>query len=584
MIRKLVRQMLAAQVFSALTVSLCLLIDNVMISRFLGETGMAAYSLANPVLLAIGAIGSLLAAGIQVACSKSLGRGSQEETNAGFSSAVALGGIISVVFAVLVIVFRSPLASLMGAGQQGGLFEQTRDYLAGFSIGAPGSMGALVLVPFMQMAGQSTLLILAVLAMTVTDVALDLLNVLVFHGGMFGMGLASAVSYYAAMAVAAVYFFSSRSVFRFSRKLVTGRKIAELFSGGVPAGFNMASSVILVYALNRILQGTGGETAVAAYAVISGIGNAANCITTGIGGVSLTLSGILYNEEDRNGLKDLVAQLCRTGVVLGLGMGILLLVFAPAFISLFIPEAGAMQDMAVLGLRLFAAGLIPCCVNNALKNMYQATGRIGLTEIISLLEGAVFPALAALAFSTLFGTTGAWLFFVTGEIITLLGIGLLIRRKTGRLPWQDGAFLLQEREAGAEDRLLETEIHSLEETEAFVKAAEQFCLTLGEDAQTANHIALCIEEIAVNVVTHGFTADEKPHHLAVRLLGREDAWILRFRDDCKAFDPVRYVPEAGENAIGIRLVMAIAEKAFYTYSMNMNNLTLRLRRGSAGEE
>ena len=531
MIRKLVRQMLAAQVFSALTVSLCLLIDNVMISRFLGETSMAAYSLANPVLLAIGAIGSLLAAGIQVACSKSLGRGSQEETNAGFSSAVALGGIISVAFAVLVIAFRSPLASLMGAGQQGGLFEQTRDYLAGFSIGAPGSMGALVLVPFMQMAGQSTLLILAVLAMTVTDVALDLLNVLVFHGGMFGMGLASAVSYYAAMAVAAVYFFSSRSVFRFSRKLVTGRKIAELFSGGVPAGFNMASSVILVYALNRILQGTGGETAVAAYAVISGIGNAANCITTGIGGVPLTLSGILYNEEDRNGLKDLVAQLCGTGVVLGLGMGILLLVFAPAFISLFIPEAGAMQDMAVLGLRLFAAGLIPCCVNNALKNMYQATGRIGLTEIISLLEGAVFPALAALAFSALFGTTGAWLFFVTGEIITLLGIGLLIRRKTGRLPWQDGAFLLQEREAGAEDRLLETEIHSLEETEAFVKAAEQFCLTLGEDAQTANHIALCIEEIAVNVVTHGFTADEKPHHLAVRLLGREDAWILRFRDD-----------------------------------------------------
>ena len=582
MIRKLVRQMLAAQVFSALTVSLCLLIDNVMISRFLGETSMAAYSLANPVLLAIGAIGSLLAAGIQVACSKSLGRGSQEETNAGFSSAVALGGIISVAFVVLVIVFRSPLASLMGAGQQGGLFEQTRDYLAGFSIGAPGSMGALVLVPFMQMAGQSTLLILAVLAMTVTDVALDLLNVLVFHGGMFGMGLASAVSYYAAMAVAAVYFFSSRSVFRFSRKLVTARKIAELFSGGVPAGFNMASSVILVYALNRILQGTGGETAVAAYAVISGIGNAANCITTGIGGVSLTLSGILYNEEDRNGLKDLVAQLCRTGVVLGLGMGILLLVFAPAFISLFIPEAGAMQDMAVLGLRLFAAGLIPCCVNNALKNMYQATGRIGLTEIISLLEGAVFPALAALAFSALFGTTGAWLFFVTGEILTLLGIGLLIRRKTGRLPWQNGAFLLQEREAGAEDRLLETEIHSLEETEAFVKAAEQFCLTLGEDAQTANHIALCIEEIAVNVVTHGFTADEKPHHLAVRLLGRDDAWILRFRDDCRAFDPVNYVPGEGNESIGLRLVLAIAEKAFYVYSMNMNNLTLRLRR--AGKE
>ena len=57
MIRKLVRQMLLAQIFSALTVSLCLLIDNIMIGRFLGVEAIAAYGLANPILLVIGAIG-----------------------------------------------------------------------------------------------------------------------------------------------------------------------------------------------------------------------------------------------------------------------------------------------------------------------------------------------------------------------------------------------------------------------------------------------------------------------------------------------------------------------------------------------
>ena len=90
MIRKLIRQMLTAQIFSALTVSLCLLIDSVIIGRFLGVEAIAAYQLASPILLVIGALGSMLAAGIQVACSKSLGRGSQEETDAGYSSAVAL--------------------------------------------------------------------------------------------------------------------------------------------------------------------------------------------------------------------------------------------------------------------------------------------------------------------------------------------------------------------------------------------------------------------------------------------------------------------------------------------------------------
>ena len=99
MIRKLIRQMLTAQIFSALTVSLCLLIDSVMIGRFLGEKAIAAYGLANPLLLAIGALGSLLAAGIQVACGKSLGKGLQEETDRGYSSALAVAAVVSLVTA-----------------------------------------------------------------------------------------------------------------------------------------------------------------------------------------------------------------------------------------------------------------------------------------------------------------------------------------------------------------------------------------------------------------------------------------------------------------------------------------------------
>ena len=76
MIRRLIHQMLTAQIFSALTVSLCLLIDNIMIARFLGEGAIAAYGLANPLLLIIGALGTMLSAGVQVTCSRSLGRGS----------------------------------------------------------------------------------------------------------------------------------------------------------------------------------------------------------------------------------------------------------------------------------------------------------------------------------------------------------------------------------------------------------------------------------------------------------------------------------------------------------------------------
>ena len=127
---------------------------------------MVAYSLANSLVLCIGAVGTLLAAGIQVACSKSLGSGSQEKTNAGYSAALAVAAVVSALFMAVVLLFAPALACALGAGENGGLFEMTKGYLIGFSIGAPGCIGALVLVPFLQMAGQTTLLIAGVPGMT----------------------------------------------------------------------------------------------------------------------------------------------------------------------------------------------------------------------------------------------------------------------------------------------------------------------------------------------------------------------------------------------------------------------------------
>jgi len=352
--------MLTAQTVSALTVSLCLLIDNIMIGQFLGVNALAAYGFANPLLLVIGALGSMLSAGVQVACSRSLGKGDQEETNRGYSSAVFIAALISVLFVLVVVVFRMPFAGMLGANTPE-LLAQTSDYMAGFIIGAPASMGALILVPFLQMAGQGNLLIAAVLGMIVADVGFDLLNALVFHGGMFGMGLASSLSYYAAMIIGGWYFLSKKCVFRFSLKNIQWYKIKELLAGGVPTVIGMAASVVLIFCMNKlVLQPGGGEAAVAAFAVINTIGGACNCVSTGTGGVSLTISGILYHEEDRSGLSEFLKLIMRYGLFLGIIVCVIVLVCAPYFVRLFIRDAGSSYDLAVSGLRLDALELMPC--------------------------------------------------------------------------------------------------------------------------------------------------------------------------------------------------------------------------------
>jgi anti-sigma regulatory factor (Ser/Thr protein kinase) len=110
------------------------------------------------------------------------------------------------------------------------------------------------------------------------------------------------------------------------------------------------------------------------------------------------------------------------------------------------------------------------------------------------------------------------------------------------------------------------------------RKAEEFCRSHQGSSRLSTHLALCVEEMGTNIVTYGFK-EEKKNHLAIRLQHKDGRWILRFRDDCMAFDPVSHVSKNDDSSdsVGIRLAMRMADEARYTYSMNLNNLTLVLR-------
>lgn len=577
MIGKLVRRMLIAQALSALTVSLCLLIDNMMIGRYLGVPALAADSLANPLLLALGAVGTILATGVQVACSRSLGKGSKQETDVCYSTALMTALVFSFAFMLLAVTLHVPLAKLLGANDEQ-LIKDTGGYIAGFSIGAPATVSALILIPFLQIAGQSGLLVVAVLMMTVTDVAFDLLSVFVFKGGMFGMGLASSLSYYMAVIIAGSYFLSPKCVFKFSFSGVKLRKLKEFLISGAPAVFWLAASVLCVYVMNMILMDAdSGNTLVAAFTVVSTIGNASNCVSTGTSGVALTLSGILYTEEDRTGLKELLRALFRTAAVMALGVTAVLLIFAPQLVSLFIPEEGAYQDTVIFALRMYALGLLPYCMNSAFKGCYQGTGRVRHMEIISVLEGIALPAAAALALKHAAGNSGIWCYFLAGEVLTLAGIVLWVWLRKHSVTWRTEDLLLLRSDFGVPpEDMLEADIHDIYDVMAMSRKAADFCLSHGGNERQSANLALCVEEMGTNIVTHGFAPNRK-NSFSIRLQYKDGHWTLRFRDDCKAFDPVSHIAgNEGPENVGIRLAMKVADEARYTYSMNLNNLMMVL--------
>ncbi|MBR6874309.1 MAG: hypothetical protein IKN17_12465 [Ruminococcus sp.] len=583
MIRKLFRQMLLTQILSSMTVMVCMLIDSIMIGRFLGVESMTAYGLAAPVLLVFAAFGNLISAGVQVVCGKAMGTGDRKNANACFTVSAVLAMIISGIGVIVILLFTGPICTMLGAGPPvpgNHVFFLTRDYLRGFIIGAPAFMAAQIMVPYMQLTGNRTRLVVAVALMTVGDIIFDILNVALFKGGTLGMGLASSLSYYIAFVIGIAYFFKKECVFRFRPKLISRRISRQLLMAGVPTLVNQLSLVLMTYLYNKILLDVGRNLAVAAYSVVSTAGNICYSFSSGIASVALMLSSIFYSDEDKNGLRTVVKTMAYYTVVICGAVTVLVLIFAVPLVRLFLEDKAA-EHMAVRGMRLFVLSLVPCGLNTCFKNYYQGIDRVALTQVISVLQNFALPTLAAFVLSRIFRITGVWLGFLTGEMLTLTIISLYVFKKNHKIAFTAKVYSLIRDDFGVSDEnCFERSISRQGDVDAVCVAAEEFCTGRGQTEEMGSLISASIREMSTYIIDHGFSKDNKEHTIDIRILIKDEGPTLRLRDNCENYDPVKNLDlrkadgTEDEAESGLRKIMNTVRKVNYVNTLGFNNLTL----------
>lgn len=109
------------------------------------------------------------------------------------------------------------------------------------------------------------------------------------------------------------------------------------------------------------------------------------------------------------------------------------------------------------------------------------------------------------------------------------------------------------------------------------RAAGVFCRENGIDARRSYYAALCIEELAINDVTHGFYKEGQSAAIYLSALNNGELTI-RFRDNGRNFDLTKWCNLFKEEdkavRIGIRMVVALAKDITYTNSFNTNNLKI----------
>ena len=559
------------------------IIDGIITGRFLGSTALAAHGIGSPYFSIASIISGILMVGSTAMCTRSIGKGDTAETDRVFSLTIVLSVSLSVLLAVCGTAFAGPIAHMLGArGASADLYDAVKDYLRGIFPGAPGFILFVVLTPLLQLDGDSMRPKIGSIVMAVVDISGDLLNVFVFHGGMFGMGLASALSHYAALFVVLSHFFGKRSMFCFSFANVRFGSAPALMRDGLPRAMCMLCRGLLPMLLNPLVLGLAGPDGVAALSAMFSSSFVVGSLGWGIGGAMLIMGGMMVGESDVHGLADVVKSALTdilSGVVL---VGIVVFATAPAIAGLYIPEADTARAMAITAIRCYAVNLPFLAFNVSFANYYQVTGRIRHAHVVNICIEFVCTALLSVVLSPVLGLTAVWIAFPAGSM--LLSAVLVIMAVLGKSSERSGlaAYLpLSPGFSVPESNVLMRSVRTMDEVISLSVDVGKFCSGCGISSGKANRLALCAEELAGNVIRHGFS-DNKPHHLDIRVIVKDDESVLRLRDDCREFDFRKMAedwapdPEHPEHSIGTRLVMAAAKDIAYTNTMNTNNLIIKV--------
>ena len=582
---KIIPKIMLSYAFTFMMIELAdsasMLIDGIIISNFLGSTALAVTGLGNTSFQMVSLFSGIFAIGIQSACSAKMGAGDGEKTSQLFSGGIIIVSAIAIIITVLGYLCLDPLCLLLGAdGSDKALYDGLYEYLRGWFVGIPGFILFTVLSPIVALDGNKKCVTAATVTQSVLNLLLDYLAATVFHTGTWGFGFATGFAFDIAALVLISNFFRKRSSFSFRIVMLKASELLGILRTGLPRLTKYGCKILAPLLINRTILAIGGSAAMAAMSVKSSIGNFCLVVGTGIAESVNLMSQVFYSEKDKLALRATAKTAFKYNMILGTVFAVAIFALAGPLAGFYL-EAGTPENgMAKIMLRLLALSIALYGINCSVLNYLQGTRKILPAHFQTASHRLVFLALCTFVLGKLFGINGLFVAIPLSELLVLLAYvltALVIGKGKNRL---DALMLLPEDFGYSDDESLSFSLTTMDEAVGISEHVEKFCREHGIDRRRSYYAALCVEELAGNVIDHGFKKDNKSHSCDVRVMIENDDVVLRIRDDCRYFNmKERYElmkSKGNTSNIGIRLVYGIAKDINYVNLLNTNTLIIRV--------
>ena len=574
-------RLLPAQILLVLVAAVNSTISGLFGSNFVGAAVMSALGLYGPINKFLTAVNTVFVGGSQIICGKYMGKNEIEKTQDVFSlDLLAVTGISVLTITVFIVSALTGLTRVLAPDPV--MRETLNKYILGQAIGILPMMLGQQLSAFLAFENQSKRTMTASLACIVVNIAANFLFVVVLKMNAFGLALASSLGMWAFFGIQFSYYLSKKSIFKWNHIPTDRSDIQNILKTGYPGALSTGYQTIRGLILNVLIVQYVGSVGLSSFAASDSVMALFWAIPSGMLTVSRMLMSIAIGEEDRKSLADVMRIVMYKCIPLMYCICALIIVCAVPITRLFYRDPAD----PVYGMTVMAFRLIPLCMPLSIIFMHavcygQASGKQILVHVLSLLDGVLCMAVFSALLVPVIQMNGIYIAFTLNGIVCALTILLYSCIQLKKFPKNMEEYMVIPDDFGVgEDDRIDISVREMSEVMSVSQQVIDFCKAHGIDDRRSYFSGLFLEEMAGNVVDHGFSKDNKTHSVDIRVVHKDDDVILRIKDDCVPFDPSerRDLIDSKDRMKnkGISMVYKGAKDILYQNMLGLNVLTIRI--------
>lgn len=369
-----------------------------------GTSATGAVGIVFGLMAILQAFGFMFGHGAGANISRRLGAKRVEEARR-FASTSFFGSLFfGALIAIIGLIFLNPLMYLMGSTST--ILPYARAYAFFILIAAPAMTSSCVMNNILRYEGQASLAMIGLTSGSVINIFGDYIFMRIFHMGVTGAGLSTALSQYISAFILYSMYHKGKTQSCFKWQYVSLEKyvIGSIVAVGFPSLCRQGLNSISVMTLN-FAAGIYGDEAIAAMSVVSRISNLIFSVGVGIGQGFQPVSAFSYGAKRYDRLKQAFIFTVTLSTILLSIISVICLCFTKPLLLLFTQDSQVLS-IAQLAMKFECIAIFFMAISIGANMLFQSIGRsVIATFLAALRSGLAFIPLVILL-PHIWGITG----------------------------------------------------------------------------------------------------------------------------------------------------------------------------------